>query len=123
MVVVGSLFWHLHVGSARYGVGVATLIATCHNWGMETNRRLKVRVGPQGRIVIPAALRVELGVGPGQELMARVEDGRLVLERREDVVRRLKGPFAHVPAGRVLSEELICERREEAKLENERGTG
>ncbi len=103
----------------------------CHNRGMETNERLKVRVGPQGRIVIPAALREELGVGPGQELVARVEDGRLVLERREDVVRRLKGRFAHVPAGRVLSEELIAERREEARLdeaereaglENERGT-
>jgi AbrB family looped-hinge helix DNA binding protein len=94
---------------------------------METNERLKVRVGPQGRIVIPAALREELGVHPGQELVARVEDGRLILERREEDV---KGRFAHVPAGRVLSEELIFERREEARreaereaeLENERGT-
>jgi AbrB family looped-hinge helix DNA binding protein len=97
---------------------------------METNERLKVRVGAQGRIVIPAALRAELDIDPGQELVARVEDGRLVLERREDVVRRLKGHFAHVPAGRMLSEELIAERREEARLgaereeelENERGT-
>jgi AbrB family looped-hinge helix DNA binding protein len=87
---------------------------------MEVNERLKVRVGPQGRIVIPAALREELGVSPGQELVARVEDGRLVLERRDDVVRRLKGRFAHVPAGRMLSEELIAERREEARLEAER---
>jgi AbrB family looped-hinge helix DNA binding protein len=87
---------------------------------MEANERLKVRVGPQGRIVIPAALREELGVNPGQELVARVEDGRLVLERREDVVRRLKGRFSHVPAGRMLSEELIAERREEARLEAER---
>jgi AbrB family looped-hinge helix DNA binding protein len=92
----------------------------CHNWEMETNERLKVRVGPQGRIVIPAALREELGVGPGQELVARVEDGRLILERREDVVRRLKGRFVHVPSDRVLSEELIGERREEARLEAER---
>jgi len=96
------------------------LHAMCHNRGMESNERLKVRVGPQGRIVIPAALREELGVGPGQELVARVEDGRLVLERREDVVRRLKARFSHVPAGRVLSEELIFERREEARLEAER---
>src|ERR687894_628976 len=87
---------------------------------METNERMKVRVGPQGRIVIPAALREELGVNPGQELVARVEDGRLVLERREDVVRRLKNRFSHVPAGRMLSEELIVERREEARLEAER---
>jgi AbrB family looped-hinge helix DNA binding protein len=99
---------------------MAILMVMCHNLGMETNERLKVRVGPQGRIVIPAVVREELGVGPGQELLARVEDGRLVLERREDTVRRLKGRFAHVPAGRLLSEELIVERREEARLEAER---
>lgn len=99
---------------------MATSRYMCHNRDMETNERLKVRVGPQGRIVIPAALREELGFGPGQELVARVEDGRLVLERREDVVRRLKGRFAHIPADRVLSEELIVERREEARLEAER---
>jgi hypothetical protein len=39
--------------------------------------------------------------------VARVEAGRLVLERREDIVRRLKARFSRVPAGRVLSEELI----------------
>ena len=99
---------------------MATLKIMCHNLGMEKHERVKVRVGPQGRIVIPAVLREELGVGPGQELLARVEDGRLVLERREDVVRRLKGRFASVPAGRLLSEELIVERREEARLEAER---
>ena len=99
---------------------MARLECVCHNRDMETNERLKVRVGAQGRIVIPAALRAELDIDPGQELVARVEDGRLVLERREDVVRRLKGRFAHIPADRVLSKELIVERREEARLEAER---
>ncbi|MEJ7842837.1 MAG: AbrB/MazE/SpoVT family DNA-binding domain-containing protein [Rubrobacter sp.] len=84
---------------------------------METNVRLRVRVGPQGRIVIPAPLREEMGLGAGEELIGRVEDGRLILERREDVVRRLRSRFGDVPAERVLSEELIAERREEAKLE------
>ena len=98
---------------------MAISIYMCHNRDMEANERLKVRVGPQGRIVIPAALREELKIGSGQELVARVEDGRLVLERREDVVRRLKDRFAHVPAERVLSEELIAERREEARFEAE----
>ena len=36
---------------------------------------------------------------------------------REDVVGRLKGGFAHVPESRVLSEELIAERRKEALRE------
>lgn len=78
---------------------------------------MMVRVGPQGRIVIPAALRDELGLGVGDELSTRVEDGRLVLERREDVVRRLRERYASVAPGRSLSEELISERREEAEAE------
>lgn len=90
---------------------------------MDTNAGRKVRVGRQGRIVVPALLRKEMGLGPGEELLGRVEDGRLVLERREDVVRRLRSRFGNVPAGRVLSEELISERREEAKLEAEREAG
>lgn len=84
---------------------------------MDTSARQKVRVGRQGRIVIPVPLREEMGLGPGEELLGRVEDGRLVLERREDVIRRLRSRFGNVPTDRVLSEELIYERREEAKLE------
>ncbi|MGB3683093.1 MAG: AbrB/MazE/SpoVT family DNA-binding domain-containing protein [Rubrobacteraceae bacterium] len=76
-----------------------------------------VRVGPQGRIVIPVAVREELGLGVGDELSTRVEDGRLVLERREDVARRLRERFASVAPVRSLSGELIAERREEAKAE------
>ena len=38
-------------------------------------------------------------------------------ERREDVIRRLKAGFANLPRSRVLSEELIAERREEATRE------
>ncbi|MGI8866277.1 MAG: AbrB/MazE/SpoVT family DNA-binding domain-containing protein [Rubrobacteraceae bacterium] len=76
-----------------------------------------VRVGPQGRIVIPAAVREELGLGVGDELSTRVEDGRLVLERREDVARRLRERYAAIAPGRSLSEELIAERREKAEAE------
>lgn len=76
---------------------------------------MMVKVGPQGRIVIPAALRDELGLGVGDELSTRIEDGRLVLERREDVARRLRGRYAAIASDRTLSEELIAERREEAE--------
>lgn len=89
----------------------------------EGTKRIRVRIGPQGRIVIPAPLREQLGLGAGEELIARVEDGRLVLERREEVVRRLRASFANVAPGRVLSEELIAERREEANLEANREVG
>ena len=87
---------------------------------MNTIRNIgRVRIGRQGRVVIPAAARDELGLVPGDELMARVEDGRLVLERREDVVRRLRGRYSGVSRGRSLSDELISERREEAAREGQ----
>jgi AbrB family looped-hinge helix DNA binding protein len=77
-----------------------------------------VSLGPQGRLVIPAKLRRELGLEEGATLAIRSEGGRLILEPREEVLRRLRGRFAQVADGRLLSEELIAERREEARRES-----
>lgn len=80
-----------------------------------------VRLGPQGRLVIPAALRRSLGLQPGDELVAWAEGDRLVLERREAVLAGLHGMFS-APAGVV--DRLIAERREEAAREEaEPGSG
>jgi AbrB family looped-hinge helix DNA binding protein len=76
-----------------------------------------VSVGPQGRLVVPSPLRQELGISPGDTLLACVEDSRLVLEKRETVIERLRGRFAHLPAHVQLSEELIADRRAEARHE------
>jgi len=54
---------------------------------------------------------------PGDRLVARQDGESLVLERREAVVKRLQGLFAHVPADESLVDELIGERREEAGRE------
>ncbi len=78
---------------------------------------IAVRVGPQGRIVIPAHIRRALRIGPGEELLIRVEDGRLVLETRERVLERVQSWFAQVPPEVSLADELIAERREEARRE------
>lgn len=79
----------------------------------------EVRIGPQGRLVIPATLRKTLGLHPGDRLMARVEDGRLVLETREQILARVKAHSAKVPPGVSLVEELLAERRAEALREEE----
>lgn len=72
-------------------------------------------------VKIPAALRRALGIEPGDRLIARAEDDRLILERREAVVRRLRGRFREVAAsGRgSVADELIAERRAEARREEE----
>lgn len=80
----------------------------------------EVQVGPQGRLVIPAALRRQLGVKPGDILVAHLEEGRLILEKPEAIKQRLKARFAQLPKGTSLATELLAERREEAKRENKR---
>ena len=86
---------------------------------MARRNETEVRIGPQGRIVIPAAVRKALSLRPGDTLLARVEDGRLVLEKREDILARLKARFAEVPTEVSLVEELVAERRREARREQE----
>jgi hypothetical protein len=43
--------------------------------------------------------------------------GRLVIEKPEQIKQRLKARFAQVPAERRLVEELIAERRQESRRE------
>ena len=80
-------------------------------------KKNEVRVGVQGRVVIPAHLRRALGILPGQVLLARAEDGRLVLERPEQVLSRLYARVEMVPPGVSLADELIADRREAARNE------
>lgn len=79
----------------------------------------KVQVGAQGRLVIPAHLRKALNIQPGDRLVARKVGDSLVLERRETIERRLWEMFSHIPKEVSLVDELIAERRAEAKREDE----
>ncbi|MEM7711657.1 MAG: AbrB/MazE/SpoVT family DNA-binding domain-containing protein [Pseudomonadota bacterium] len=71
-----------------------------------------------GRILVPAALRQAAGLAPGATVIARVEDGRLVLEELQSTVRRMQAKFQEYYRGDgSLVDELIAERREEARRE------
>jgi AbrB family looped-hinge helix DNA binding protein len=79
---------------------------------------IRVKVGPKGRVVVPAPIRRELGIQEGTELMARVEGEGIVLEPRSVALRRLQALVREaVPEGVSLVDELIAERREEARRE------
>nr|VFJ55920.1 MAG: looped-hinge helix DNA binding domain-containing protein, AbrB family [Candidatus Kentron sp. FW]VFJ65576.1 MAG: looped-hinge helix DNA binding domain-containing protein, AbrB family [Candidatus Kentron sp. FW] len=81
----------------------------------------EVQVGAQGRLVIPAPLRKTLNLHQGDRLVARQEGESLVLERREAVIKRLQGLFAHIPRDVSLVDELIADRRKEAAREAHKG--
>ena len=79
----------------------------------------EVQVGPQGRIVIPASLRRALTLRPGDKLTARIDEGRLVLEKREQVLARLRARYQSIPKDVSMVDELIAERRAEAHRDSE----
>lgn len=79
---------------------------------------VEVKLGSQGRLVLPKALRDQLGAEEGTVYEAHVEDGRLILETRQSLLRRMQRELAEaVGGGRSLAEELIAERRDEARRE------
>lgn len=80
-------------------------------------RAQKVSIGPQGRLVVPSTIRHQLGIVPGDTLLMSVEDNRLVLEKREVVLERLRRRFAHIPPEVRLADQLLAERRAEATSE------
>jgi AbrB family looped-hinge helix DNA binding protein len=80
----------------------------------------KAPLSANGRIVIPAAIREELGFSPGDTLLMDVEDDVLRIESYPARIRRIQREFAkYAKPGILASDELIAERREEARREEE----
>ncbi|GBF85833.1 hypothetical protein AsFPU3_2900 [Aphanothece sacrum FPU3] len=58
-----------------------------------------------------------MGFEEGDTLVARSEEGRLILEKPETIKLRLKARFSQLPKGTSLADELIAQRREQALQE------
>src|SRR5687768_18510247 len=71
-----------------------------------------IEVGPKGRVVIPAAIRRQLGLETGSRLTVLVDGDALVLVPRGAIEHRLHSIFSSVR--RSMADELIEERRAEA---------
>lgn len=79
---------------------------------------IRAKVNDNGRIVIPADFRKELGIEPGDEVIMRLENGEIHVTTVEQAVRRAQQLLRQfIPPGRMLSDELIAERRAEAARE------
>jgi bifunctional DNA-binding transcriptional regulator/antitoxin component of YhaV-PrlF toxin-antitoxin module len=100
---------------------VAQTCGTCHSTVMEgTNSHATLRIGAQGRVVLPAGLRRALGFVEGGTLVAHVEgEGRLVIESPEAIQRALLQEWAGVGGDTSLVEDLRAERRAAAAREAE----
>ncbi len=80
--------------------------------------RLRLTLGPGGRVVIPAALREAMEVEEGDALLAWVEGGELHLLSPRVGARQAQAMLKGlIPEGVSLADELIAERRLEAEAE------
>jgi antitoxin PrlF len=87
---------------------------------MEDRRHARLRIGAQGRVVLPADLRTALGFVEGRTLVAYIEgEGRLVIESREAIERALLRDWAEVAGEASLVDALRAERRAAAAREAE----
>lgn len=79
--------------------------------------RSKTQIGAHGRVVIPAELRRELKLEAGDELLARSDGERIVLEPRDALLRRIQAEYRAAAGDRRLVDELIADRRRAAERE------
>jgi antitoxin PrlF len=86
------------------------------------------KVGAKGQVVIPKAIREEIGIGPGDEVDFEAE-GRAVRviraaadqEERRKGIDRLRGAWAGIPG--LSTEDLEAERRAERASEERKAAG
>lgn len=78
--------------------------------------RTYTTLGARGQMVVPAAVRKQLGLTPGQRLRVEVADGKLMATPVPlDLLKQLRGSLAG--PGPSALEELKCDHREELERE------
>jgi AbrB family looped-hinge helix DNA binding protein len=78
-----------------------------------------LHLGDRGRLVLPSRLRKRLALKSGEELVLTLDDdGAMRLTTRRQRLNKLQGMFATIEPHRRLSDELIRERRREARRES-----
>jgi len=81
-----------------------------------------VTVTERGRLVLPLEIREKLKIRDGDRVSLTLEDdGCVTLQTFDVALRRLRGMFKHLARpGRLESDELIKERRREARREEKK---
>jgi len=81
-------------------------------------QEVKLKINQNGRVVIPAAFRKALGINAGDIVVLRVEDDELrITTMRKRIERAQRLVRKYIKPGVSLVDELIAERRREARNE------
>lgn len=88
--------------------------------GTPQSLRFTTQIGARGRLVLPAAVRKQLALHEGDRVVLSLEpDGSMRLVSLREQARKAAGLYQHVAPGISLAEDLIKDRREEARREDE----
>jgi AbrB family looped-hinge helix DNA binding protein len=81
---------------------------------------IHTKVGEGRRVAIPAELSQRYGLEPGDPVVLEPSDSGIVVRPLDAVIREVQAFFSEMTPkdGRLLSDELIRERREEAQRES-----
>ena len=80
---------------------------------------IAVRIEKSGRVLIPAVIRRRLNLEEGNEVLLRIDGTGIQMGTRQQALDRIQKRLRqYIPENRVLSEELIEERRAEADRED-----
>jgi antitoxin PrlF len=83
--------------------------------------KTRMRVNENGRVVIPASFRKRLGIHVGDEVVLQIEDDELrITTLKRNIERAQRLVRKHVKPGTSLVDELIEERRQAARNEQNR---
>ena len=88
------------------------------------SRYVKARLNNNGRIVIPAEIRRQLGLEPGDTVLLSVEGHVLMVESHRNRIRKVQESMRQfIPPSRSLAKELVADRRDDAQQEMEEWLG
>jgi AbrB family looped-hinge helix DNA binding protein len=83
-----------------------------------TELKGRARIEGKGRVLIPASFRAALGLKVGDEIDLRIEDNEIRISTLQSRLAKSRLRLRQfVKPGRLLSDELIAERRRAAKNE------
>jgi AbrB family looped-hinge helix DNA binding protein len=84
--------------------------------------RVRLKVDSAGRVLIPSELRSQMGVTEGSTVLAWLEQGELRVLSAELASKQAQQlAKTLLPGNTSLADELIADRREEARRESEDG--
>jgi bifunctional DNA-binding transcriptional regulator/antitoxin component of YhaV-PrlF toxin-antitoxin module len=80
---------------------------------------IHTKMGEGRRVAVPAELCQQYGIEPGDPVVLEPSESGIVIRPLDAVIREVQAFFADAaPADVLVSEELLRDRREEAKRED-----